>query len=147
MSEIDGAMREDTWKYTVIINGLDTGVWDAKDGGEIDSNQTQYRPGGMADPIALGGARNVGNVTLRRNYRLGRDHQASQRFIDWAGKADVKIVGQALDHDGHNFGVPFTYNGTLKRYTPPTHDSTSDSPAMVEIEVVVDGFPSGMSKT
>lgn len=144
-AQISGAMRADTWEWSVFVNGINMGVWDAKDGGEVDSDQQSYKPGGMAAPISLGGSKTVGNLTLRRNYRLGRDHPNSQRWIDWSGKANVRAVGQPLDHDGNAWGDPFTYNGTLKRVTFPTHDSMANDAAMIEIEVTVAGYPTGMT--
>lgn len=144
MSTIEGGMRADTWEWTLNINGINYGVWDEKTGGEVDSDQTSYKPGGMARPYSLGGSKTVGNLVLRRNYRLGRDHPASQRLIDWAGKAKVRAVGQPLDHDGNAWGDPFTYNGVLKRVSFPDHNSTSNDPAMIELEIVPDGYPTGM---
>jgi hypothetical protein len=137
--------RADTWRITVGVNGVHTGVWDVKEGGAVDSNEVTYKPGGMADPISLGGTRNVENVTLRRNYRLGRDHQVSQRWINWVGKGSVVITQQPLDHDGNAWGQPIVYNGTLKRVLFPNHDSQSSDAALIEIEVTVNGIPVGQS--
>jgi hypothetical protein len=143
--DIVGA-RADTWEWSIYVNGINMGVFDAKEGGEVDSDQSQYKPGGMNPPYSLGGSRTTGNLTFRRNYRLGRDHPASQRWIDWAGKANVRCVGVLLDHDGNAYGDPITYIGTLKRVTLPTHDSSSNDPSMLEIEIVPTGFPTGMTR-
>lgn len=139
-------MRADTWEWTVHINGINFGVWDEKTGGEVDSNQTAFNPGGMARPYSLGGTKTIANLVLRRNYRLGRDHPASQQLIDFASKAKVRAVGQPLDHDGLAWGTPFTYNGTLKRVAFPDHNSQASDASMVEIEIVIDGYPTGMSR-
>lgn len=139
-------MREDTWEWSVHIGGINFGVWDEKTGGDVDSTQSAYNPGGMARPYGLGGTRTVANLVLRRNYRLGRDHPASQKLIDMAGKATVRAVGQPLDHDGNAWGTPFTYNGVLKRVAFPDHNSQASGPSMVEIEIVIDGYPTGMSR-
>jgi hypothetical protein len=139
------ATRADTWLITVGVNGIHTGIWDVKEGGDVDSNELTYKPGGMVDPISLGGSRNVNNVTLRRNYRLGRDHSQSQRWLNWVGKGSVVITQQPLDQDGNAWGKPIVYNGTLKRVKLPDHDSSSSDAAMIEIEVTVSGIPTGMA--
>jgi hypothetical protein len=138
------ATRADTWEVTVYVNGNSEGVWDMKTGGQVDSNEATFKPGGMAKPIALGGTKNIENLTLQRNYRLGRDHAKSQKWIDWVGWASVAVSIQPLDHDGNPWGDPIVYNGKLKRWKPPDHDSTSDAAAMEEIEVSIDGYPTGM---
>jgi hypothetical protein len=146
-SELVLATRADTWRITVGVNGVHTGVWDVKEGGDVDSNELTYKPGGMVDPISLGGTRNVNNVTLRRNYRLGRDHAVSQRWINWVGKGKVTINQQPLDEDGNSWGKPITYKGTLKRCKLPDVDSQSSDAAMIEIEITVAGIPTGQSGT
>lgn len=138
---IEGAMRDDTWEWSVYLDGVTIGVWDTKDGGEVDSDDNLFKPGGMADQYSLGGSVNVSNLTFSRNYRKGRDHPESQRLINRAGKGKIRAVGVPLDHDGVKFGKPFTYNGTLKRVAFPKHDSNSNAAAMVEIEVTVAGKP------
>jgi hypothetical protein len=117
------------------------GVWDKKTGGKVDSNITQYLPGGMAPQVSLGGTKTTENVTLERLYRLQRDHTKMQKWINQAGKGRVVIHQQPLDIDGNSFGAPIVYNGTLKSVTPPEHDSTSSNAAMISIEVVVDAQP------
>ena len=149
MSEIH-MTRADTWFVTVTLNGQALGeginaAWDVKEGGDVDSAELTYKPGGMADPISLGGSRNVNNVTLRRGYRLARDHAHSQRLINQAGRGKIVITQQPLDRDGVAYGVPITYKGILKRVKFPDHDSNSNDAALVEIEVTISGMPTGMS--
>lgn len=136
-----GPTRADTWRCTVSLNGENMGVWDKKTGGKVTSNVTQYLPGGMAPQISLGGTKTTENVTMERLYRLHRDHQKMQRWINQAGKGKVVIHQQPLDIDGNSFGTPIVYKGTLMSVTPPEHDSTSTNPAMIIIEVVVDAQP------
>ena len=65
--------REDTWLVTVAVDGRDLGVFDTVSGGEIDSEEAKYRPGGMAAEICLGGLRTIGNVTVGRYLDTQRD--------------------------------------------------------------------------
>lgn len=140
--------RQDTFRVKVEIehpfthNYEDFGVWDTLSGGEVDSEDTKYYPGGMEDPISLGGRKTSGNVTLSRLYRLERDHGHLNALLVGAGKSGVRIHKFSLDLNGNSFHNPLTYVGILKRVTPPEHDSEASGAAKVEIEVTVNGFPS-----
>lgn len=148
MANATGPIRLDTRNLTVTVRNVpDTadiisGIWDKKTGGEIDSEETIYHPGGMADPVSLGGRRNVGNLVLTRLCRVERDWGALPSLISGVGKSRVVVGDQARDIDGNPVQNTLTYNGRLKRVTPPEVDSESSGPALIEIEVTVDGFPS-----
>jgi hypothetical protein len=143
--------RQDQYAITVSIDGLDSGVWDKKTGGETDSEETKYRPGGMAEAVSLGGSRMVGNVTLQRLYTISRDHaggwnKGSGPGLDIVvlrqrvGRATVVIKEQPLDINGAAFGIaPVTYHGTLKRVSTPDVDSESNDAGLIEIEVTIAG--------
>lgn len=146
VASLEGATRADTYAVHVFINDIDFDLFDQMEGGDVDSEETKYKPGGMRPPVSLGGSRTVENVTLRRNYRLGRDHIESDRLIGWAGKADVEMHKQPLTHEGIAWGKPIVYRGTLKRVSFPDHNSESNDAGMLEIEVTVDGYPSGMPR-
>jgi len=136
--------REDTYRvYVEVDGGYPAGVWDKMSGGEVDSDETKYNPGGMEPPISLGGRRTTGNLTISRNYRLVRDHDHAQKLIDAVGKSKVKVTKTVMDIDGHVYheSASIVYNGILKRVTFPTVDSESSNAGMIEIEVTVDGFP------
>lgn len=139
-------LRADTWEWTVWVNDKFLGVFDEKDGGEVDSDDQIFKPGGMADPYSLGGTPTTGNLTLRRNYRLSRDHPRSQELINAVGSGKVKATGQPLDRTNanHAWGDPFTYIGTLKTVTFPSHDSRSNEPSMIELVITITGKPTGM---
>lgn len=148
MSPVEGPIRADTRAVlvTVFRPGSDVpiikGIWDKKSGGQVDSEETTYHPGGLADPVSLGGRRNVENVTLSRLCRIGRDWAAIPSLMNGVGKSRVTVSDQPLDFDGNAGGVAsLTYQGILKRVTPPDADSESSGPAMIEIEVTIDGFP------
>jgi hypothetical protein len=136
-----GPTRSDTWRATVSLNGENLGVWDKVTGGAIDSEELKFKPGGMAPQVSLGGSKTNENVTLQRLYRLVRDHNHLQKLINAVGRGSVVVSKQPLDVDGNPFGRPIVYKGILKRVTPPEHDSESNSPAMLEIEVSTSGTP------
>jgi hypothetical protein len=115
------------------------GVFDTMKGGEVDSDEQKYRPGGMADPVSLGGAVTMGNVTVSRLYVLERDHATIHQLLSVVGKAGITVSKQPLDTNRVPYGRPLVYTGKIKTVTPPEHDSTSSDPAMLEIEFVPSG--------
>lgn len=127
--------REDTYSVKVSVDGRDLGVWDKMEGGEIDSEETRYRPGGLAEEIPLGGTRTRGNITLSKLYDEGV-HDVYHWLDSRAGRGSVVVTRQPLDPDGNAFGRPLVYVGTLKSVAPPAIDSESSDAALVEIEVV-----------
>jgi hypothetical protein len=136
-----GPTRQDTYAINVHIAGADFGIWDKMTGGEIDSEDTKYAPGGMKPQISLGGRVMTGNITVSRLYRLARDHDLAQWLIVRAGKATVKINKQPLDLDGNVYGRPIVYVGKLKRVTFPEVDSESSTAGLLEIECSTEDIP------
>ena len=145
---IHGPTRQDTYSVHVHVKPpgggdlLDLGIWDKMSGGEVDSDETKYNPGGMAPPVSLGGRKNTGNVTVSRLYRLIRDHAIAQSWINWVGKATVTISKRPMDIEGNPYPTAITYTGVLKRVTFPEVDSESSTAGLVEFEVSVEGYPS-----
>lgn len=135
------ATRSDTWAISVSINGINWGIFDKKSGGQVDSDTSTYKPGAMAPPIVLGASKTTENVTLERNYRLGRDHDNIQKLYDAVGSGRVVVSQQPLDADGNVYGNPIVYRGILKRVKAPDTDSESDAAAMLELEVQIEGYP------
>lgn len=131
--------REDQYNVTVEVsyNGVakSLGTFDKMTGGEIDSEESIFHPGGMAQAISLGGRVNVGNVTVSRLYDLARDHAIAGFLLGGVGKAEVTVTKTSLDVDGNAYGTPFVYQGKLKAFTPPEPDSESSDPAMFDLEI------------
>jgi len=131
--------RKDQYDTRVVIDGVNLGTWDVLTGGEIDSDELKYKPGGMAAEVSLGGTITTGQVVVSRLYRLQRDHPRIHWLIARVGKAKVVVNKQPLDPDGNAFGKPLVYKGVLKRVLPPEVDSTSTDAATIEIEVTPHG--------
>jgi hypothetical protein len=131
--------REDTWLCSVTVADRQLGTFDGFDGGEVDSEEALYSPGGMAAELSLGGRRTIGNVTVNRYC----DRQLDWPLIKWlvaqVGAARCTIGLTPLDPSGARGGDPLVYSGTLKTVTPPTHDSTGSDAAQIELEVTCDG--------
>jgi hypothetical protein len=131
--------REDQYAISVKIGDLPASIWDKLDGGEVDSEELKYRPGGMLPQVSLGGSTEVGNLTVSRLYDLDRDHPGMHTLMASVGKATVVISRQPLDVDGNVKGDPLVYTGKLKAVTPPNVDSESSDAGMLEIEVTPSG--------
>lgn len=130
---------QNQYRVHLTLDGEDYGVFDKKEGGEVDSEESKYRPGGMAPQISLGGQTEVGNLTLSRLYERDRDHARVHALMGRVGKGSVVVTVQPLDEDANPWEDPLVYNGTLKRVQPPDVDSMSSDPAMLEIEITPAG--------
>jgi hypothetical protein len=130
--------REDTYSVRVSVDDVDLGIWDKKQGGAVDSDETTYRPGGMAEQISLGGPRTTENLTVSKlndEVTHGRVHWLTGRV----GRGTGVITQQPLDADGKAWGRPLVWRGKLKRVTPPDSDSNGNAAALIELEFTVDG--------
>lgn len=128
--------RQDLWLITVTIDGVPVpGNFDKRDGGEADTSETKYRPGGSPDEVSLGGPRNIGNVTIGRLFVRERDLSLCKRYVNRVGKASVVVSQTALDEDNVASGEPFIWTGKLKRCTLPTADANSQGASMFELEI------------
>lgn len=130
--------REDTQLLTLVLDGRDLGVWDKKEGGEIDSEENKYKPGGMAKEISLGGTQTIGNVTFTRYYDWARDDDVLTFISPRVGNGRGALGVQMLDVKGAPRGRLLTYGGTLKTFTPPDLDSESNDAAMIALEFTCD---------
>lgn len=128
-----------TVSVTRIVNGSaqtrDLGTFDGCTGGEIDSEETKFHPGGLAEQITLGGRRNVNNVTVKRLYDLVRDHPIAGWLAGGVGKAEVVVTKTSITVDAAAVASPLVYKGKLKQLTLPDHDSESSDAALFEMEI------------
>jgi len=129
--------REDTNLVTLRVDDVDFGVWDKKTGGNADSEETKYSPGGMAKEVSLGGRQNHENITLSREFDWSRDLPSLGYLLDRRGRGAVTIGQQFLDIDGNARGNPLTSTGTLKSVQAPDHDSSGNDAALIEIECTI----------
>lgn len=127
--------REDQYNVTVSIDGTNLGTFDKMEGGEIDSEETRFKPGNMGPHVSLGGSIIVGNVTVTRLYDLLRDHPQVAFLKGRVGKGVMVVAKQSLDVNGNAFGKPVVYTGRFKMLTLPDVDSESADPAFMELEM------------
>jgi len=133
--------RQDTFIVRVHLDGNPLGVWDKKTGGELDSDDAKYYPGGMLPPISLGGKKTTGNVVLQRIYDRLDDHDKINTLLTRVAKGQVTVSQRPMDADGNEYGKSIQYSGKLKRVQVPDVDSEGTTAAMIEIEVQVEGYP------
>lgn len=131
--------RKDQSAITVTIDGENTGIWEMKSGGGVDSDETLIYPGARQAPVALGGKQLPEQITLTRTYDLDRDQPKIKIWMNRAGKASVIVKDQSLDADDNAFGNPLVQKGRLKTVNPADRDSTDSGAAQVSIVVSVDG--------
>lgn len=89
--------------------------------------------------MSLGGAVNVGNVTIGTLYDLGRWQPLIHWIIGRVGKGTLTVKKQPLDVDGNAFGDPLTYTGKLKQANPPEADANGTDAAILELEMTPAG--------
>lgn len=126
--------KVDQFLVSATVDGRDMGIWDTKEGGETDSEETRYRPGGGPEE-SLGGSTTVTQVTATRMFRRGRDDTALRYLRSKAGHGEVILKVITKDADGNPWADGETYRGVLKRVSPPTVDSNSNDVAMVTMEM------------
>jgi hypothetical protein len=129
--------RVDTWLTHLQVDATFLGNWDQFSGGETDSEESLYRPGGYDESISLGGRQTIGNATLARYW----DDWITSIY-PWlrsrAGKARIYIARYPLTADFVQLGAPHGYQGTLKRVSPPDYDSMGNDAALIEVECTLD---------
>lgn len=132
-------MRKDQFDVKVSVDGTDLGTFDKLTGGEIDSEETTYKPGAMGARISLGGSVNVNALTVSRLFDIDRDGAIVHWLIGRVGKGEVVCSKQMLDVDGNASGRGVTYRGKLKQVIHPEVDSESSDAALLELEVTPAG--------
>lgn len=128
---------------TGIVNGsqttIDLGTWDKHTGGEVDSEETKYKPGNMGQSIVIGGSVTVSNVVISKLYDGLVDQGRMAALMGMAGRGTMTVTKAPLDINGSPIGgvSPTVYHGILKTVTPPDVDSESSSAAMISLECSV----------
>lgn len=135
--------RQDQWNVGLHIGGNSYGLWDKKTGGEVDSDEVVYYPGGMNPKIVLGGRVTPGNITLQKLYDANDDGPFIATLINGVGKLACKVTQRPLDINGNPYtnGKTVIWNGKLKRVLIPDVDSEGTAAALMEVEITIEGIP------
>lgn len=135
-------MRQDTAVVNASLDGVDLGPFSKRSGGNVDSEESKFKPGGGLPEQSLGGTRSTENVTLEAGYDLdGVIGREIKWILSRAGSGAVVITQQPTDRDGNIYGVPITWVGTLKSVNLPEFEASGNDAAMIELEVTIAGDP------
>ena|SRR5215472_9944704 len=137
----DNGTRQDTWQVVLKYQGNNMGLWDKKTGGDVDSDEVTYYPGGMVDRISLGGRVTYTNITLQRIYDGVVDGGAINDLLSGVGKATCEIHQRAMDINGQAYGKSVVWIGKLKRCRVPDVDSEATAAALIELEITIGSLP------
>lgn len=135
-------VQETNFSVTLTVDGDDYGVWDSLEGGDVATESTTYRAGGMAAAEPLVGTPVTNEITITRGYRPDRDMDAEQRLLSRVGR--WCIVGrQVLDEYGiaPTSGGLLVYDGIISRIDTPKHDSMGNAVTRLSVTVTVRGLP------
>ncbi len=132
--------REDSRLVTVWIDwpGLgDLGIFAKRGGGDADSEESKFPPGGGQKEIALGGRQTVDNVTADK---LVTPAELPKRnaLLDARGKARMVVSDVFIDEDDNPVETGMTWTGKYKKFTYPDADSTSNDPALLQLEMTAE---------
>jgi hypothetical protein len=133
--------RQDTFRVTLTVDGVDYGVWQKKTGGKTSGNTTTIKPGGMAPQVSRGGSPTTDTITLTRNYDRVRDHTRLGKLRAGVGQAVCVVKIQPLDASGVAYGSPDVYNATLDAVSPPDTDAESNNSAEISVDLTINGNP------
>lgn len=128
-------IRQDQHIIGVTIDGRDLGIFDKLTGGDRDSNETKYRPGGGAPQVSLGGSTMTSNIVCTRLYDLDRDHPLVPWLLSRIGKGVAVVSKQPTDGDYAAHGKPLVYRGILKHINFPDADSEANAAAVFDLEI------------
>lgn len=141
-------MRQDQFNVTVAVTDPDTGqhvnlgTWAKATGGDVDSTETKYRPGGGAEEITIGGAKSTSNVVVEKLCIVDVDGANIAKWMGWAGRAQCSVTFHFLTPNYSATGVSLTYQGQIKKVTPPQPDANAQGAGLITLELSVAGLPS-----
>jgi hypothetical protein len=114
-------------------------VFDKKTGGDVTSNPPKHRPGGMCPEISYLALPVYSDITVSRVYVQQRDQVLIGELDPLCGTTYCTVTETPLTATGAPAAfVPRTYRGRLANIKPGNVDSTSNTPRMWEMDVVVE---------
>jgi hypothetical protein len=134
--------RRDQYLINVYVDypGLgDLGTFDTLTGGEVDSEELKYRPGGMAEAVSLGGTKTINNVVAGKMFEYDTDLPKAHTLAKAVGRANVTVTKVHLDVDKNPYGARLVYTGKLKTVSFPEVDSESSEAGIMTLEVSCSG--------
>lgn len=123
---------------TVIAGGRDIGPFATFTGGAVASEAVPDRSPGDEFAEQSGGEKTIGDVTVTRRIKLGRDTPELRRYLrGLVGVTNAMVVGQRdVDADRNPLTTGDTYTGTLTDMTPAESDlNSSAEPSILSLTI------------
>lgn len=117
----------------------DLGIFDTWEGGNISSDSTKHRRGGMGQQIVAAGPPEIDDITCSRDYDWLRDDPHFHWLSDAVGKGTITVIKVVLDDNGSTVGANHVARGKFVGYQHPEHDSDSSDFAMVTLVCAPEG--------
>lgn len=106
--------------------------WASLEGGDLESEDTKTRPGGMVGQVNLGGPTTRTDVTVTRPY-TAELHPYIVALENIAGSGTMHVSYAILNANGYTIGSTVTITGILKNVTRPNFDSNATGTAMLSL--------------
>jgi len=132
-------IREDMAHITVtVMNEAGAWVqygdsWYSVEGGNLESDDSKTRPGGMGDEVSIGGPSSRDDITCTiqlTDVVIGW-HKALERAVKFDAPAQVQY--QFKDRLRNSYPVTHTVTGTLKSAFMPDMDTGGNEAAMYSV--------------
>lgn len=111
--------------------------WATLEGGDLESEDTKTRPGGMVSQVNLGGPTTRTDATVTRPYTSDL-HPYVVALENAAGQGIMHITYTILNAAGYSIGPTVTLTGILKNVTRPNWDSNATGTAMLSLSMGCD---------
>lgn len=119
---------------SAVVDGQTIGIFDTMSGGDVVSDESKHRPGGMGPEVSYVALPSPAQITVTRVYEKTRDHELIRTLTAKAGRVTGSITEQPLDEDGNAWGNPVVYSGRFLGVKRGDVDSTSNDPRMFELD-------------
>lgn len=106
--------------------------WAKLEGGDLESEDTKVRPGGMLSQINLGGPTTRTDATVSRPYSAEL-HPFLVPLEQVAGNGSMNITWTVLNAQRVSLGNTVTLTGILKTVNRPAWDANATAPAMLAL--------------
>ena len=136
-------LRQDQASITVDLPGLPSFAstvtpryWATLEGGDLESEDTKTRPGGMLPQVNLGGPTTRTDCTVTRPY-TAEIHPFLTQLEALAGQGIVNVKFTVLQGNATTFpnGTTVTMQGILKNVTRPNFDANASGTAMLSLVI------------
>jgi hypothetical protein len=127
-------LRADQFRIKCAVNGVNPPAiasWTSMSGGDLTSEDTKVRPGGMLPQVSLGGPTTRSDAVVERLYGT----TIAPYIVQWEQAIDqgMWISYTPLDGAGNPAGPTTTLHGILKAVKPPEMNSNQTGAAMLSL--------------